>query len=166
MAGKKDETKLIPVDLQGHPLVEYTEEQWARKKELEYERLMKTSNKGIYNKWSREEKHLLITWAQNANFDLLVAEFKHIVEGFITYQPTGKNYVLRSLPKIDNSGRELDVLCMYCARIHSFTVAVGFRDTWIIDAPCTLDRRPESGKLEVDDKHIPIAKWETTWLEE
>lgn len=152
---------VVPVDISGTPLVKLTAKQYAKAKELEYERLTKSGNKGVYLSWTREEKQILVTWAQDSNFDLSLSEFKDIVDGYIKYHT--EPLILRSLPKIDKTGRELDVLCNYCARVHTFTVPVGFRGEWTVDSPCTENRKPESGQIKIND-NTPIAKWETKWL--
>lgn len=154
----------VPVDDDGKPLVKLTPEQYARKLEIEYERLIKTSNKGIYNKWSREEKHMLISWAHSNNYETSRAEFKDIVEAFIEYNPLKGNRILHSLPRLDNSGRDIEVLCRFCARIHTFDAPVAYRGVWTFDAPCVLSRKPENGKLTVIDE-TPISRWEFKWIE-
>lgn len=161
---EKNEPKMVPVDITGHPLPNLTPEQHEQKKEKEFDRLMKTANKGIYNKWTRQEKLALITWAQNKNYDLSLSEFKDIVDAFIRDNKTRPHYVVHSLQKIDGTGRELDVLCMNCGRIHTFDVPVAYRAEWEFDAPCVLSLRPETGKIKVDDTHLPVTKWELTWL--
>lgn len=165
MAEKKDGPKMVPVDIQGKPLPNLTEEQYAKKAELEYERLMASSNKGIYNTWTREEKSMLVKWAQK-NYDTSISEFKDIVTAFIERNPLGGNIALRSWKKPSPEfGRILDVTCMHCARMHSFDVPVDARGWWEFEPPCVVSLRPSNGVFRVWDD-TPIAKWETKLLED
>jgi hypothetical protein len=159
---EKNEPTQVPTDIEGHPLPKLTPEQHARKKELEYERLMKTSNKGIFKNWTREEKDLLITWGQT--YDTTLAEFRDILDSFINWKPIGEYQILRSMPKIDGTGRELDVWCGHCGRIHTFNAVVGFRDEWEVFLPCAIDIKFKAISIKISDKHIPLAKWELKWL--
>lgn len=164
---KKDEP-VVPVDISGTPLAKLTPKQAEKAKLLEYERVIKSSNKGVYRTWTREEKHILVTWAQDMNYDLSMSEFKDVVEGFKFYnfKTFAEPIILRSLPKIDNTGRELDVLCVYCGRIHSYTVPVGYRGKWEVMALCVSVSSEPLGydRYKIDDTHIPVANWEKKWL--
>lgn len=160
----KSEPKMVPTDIEGKPLPTLTPEQHEKREEVEYERLMKTANKGTYNLWSREEKHILIKWAQH-NYDTSLADFKNIVESFIARVPFGENKVLRSFQKMVGDGREIDVLCMHCARVHSFDVPVAARGWWTLPAPCVLSLRPPIGTIRILDQ-TPIATWEHKLLDD
>lgn len=135
---EKEEARPIPVDLEGHVIPVLTEAQKIRKVELEYNRLMKTSNKLEWRNWTREEKHMMIQWAFGNNFDTSIAEFKHLVEMFKLVNKKRDHHIIRSTVAM-GGGRCLDIWCMFCGRVHSFKVPLVKRGTWRIFFQCKIN---------------------------
>lgn len=158
---KADEPKMVPVDLEGHVLRELTQKQKERKVEIEYERLMKTSNKLEWRNWTREEKHMMITWAFRNNFDTSIAEFKHLVDmfKFVNREMTPK--IIRSsiMPGKDEGGRAIDVWCNYCGRIHVYRVPLILRGTWELFFNCRINEEKGKAFLNIED-NSKVGMWE------
>lgn len=168
---KNDESKQVPVDIEGHPLVELTDEQRAHKLELERNRLMKTANKYEFKSWTRENRQILISWAFDANYDTKLGEFKDIVNMYKLTHKYKEPLVLRTSPGLNKYLRYLDVLCPFCGQIHTFELPVTQRgrfeniylpcegsDTWMISFTDNTTVQPwEHDRLE------EIKKWNGSW---
>lgn len=163
---EKKTPKMIPVDINGHIIPKMTEAQAERKKELNRIRILKTALKGETKNWSDEEKNIMVDWATQMNYDISQAEFKDIVFRFRELNRAYPSRLLRIIPSANGITRDLDVLCSYCARIHTFPVPVLERKVWKFIPPCwvkeELNLDITKDLIIIDDRKRKIKPWEYT----